>query len=90
MKLPPLKRIHEVISRDAIDALEAHAPHTRHAGTATLIDVDLVVPGAMSVGQAHTIYDRIEAGLKAAIEGAIVIIHVEPEEKAKHSGLRVI
>ena len=34
--------------------------------------------------------DRIEAGLKALIEGCVVTIHVEPEEKAKHAGIVVL
>ncbi|MBY0252551.1 MAG: cation diffusion facilitator family transporter [Methylobacterium organophilum] len=85
-----LARIKAVISQNAADAIEAHALRTRQAGTATFIDFHLVVPTAMSVGQSHAICDRIEAALKEAVEGAIVTIHVEPEEKAKHKGLLVV
>jgi cation diffusion facilitator family transporter len=85
-----LALIREVISANASDALEAHALRTRHAGKVTFIDFHLVVPKAMTVGEAHDICDRIEAALKSAIEGAITNIRVEPEEKAKHTGIVVV
>jgi cation diffusion facilitator family transporter len=79
-----LARIREVISKEAIGALEAHDLRTRHAGRTTFIQFHLVVPGHVSVAEAHDICDRIEAALKADIPGAAVTIHVEPENKAKH------
>ena len=85
-----LALIREVISANAQDALEAHALRTRHAGRVTFIDFHLVVPKAMTVGDAHDICDKIEAALKVAIAGAITTIHVEPEEKAKHTGIVIV
>jgi len=41
----------------------------------------------MTVLKAHEICDRLEAVIKKALTGAIVTIHVEPEHKAKHSGV---
>lgn len=89
---PPeeLALIRGVISANASDALEAHALRTRHAGRVTFIDFHLVVPTAMTVGEAHAICDKIELALKDAVEGAITTIHVEPQEKAKHTGVIVI
>jgi divalent metal cation (Fe/Co/Zn/Cd) transporter len=71
-------------------ALEAHDVRTRHAGRSTFIDFHLVVPGEMPVTEAHAICDRIEAVLREEVEGAVVVIHVEPEEKAKHRGVLVL
>lgn len=85
-----LAKIKDVIAENASDAIEAHALRTRHAGAATFIDFHLVVPTSMSVGRSHAICDRIEAALRDAVEGATVTIHVEPEEKAKQRGPRVI
>jgi len=82
--------IKSIISQNATDAIEAHALRTRHAGVATFIDFHLVVSTEMTVGIAHDICDRVEAALKKAIEGAIITIHVEPENKAKHTGIVVI
>lgn len=85
-----LNRIREIISVQADGAIEAHDIRTRQAGKATFIDFHLVVPGAMSVADAHGICDRIEAKLREAVADAMITIHVEPEEKAKHSGIVVV
>jgi divalent metal cation (Fe/Co/Zn/Cd) transporter len=56
----------------------------------TFIDFHLVVPGSMTVSEAHTICDEIEKALRSAVRDATITIHVEPEEKAKHHGVLVI
>jgi len=85
-----LMRIKEIISASAEGAIEAHDIRTRQAGSATFIEFHLVVPGSMSVEDAHAICDRIEAKLREAEPDVMVTIHVEPEDKAKHSGIVVI
>lgn len=85
-----LGRIREVISGHAEGALEAHDLRTRNAGRMTFIEFHLVVPAQMTVRDAHDICDRIERALKEAVAGATVTIHVEPENKAKHSGVVVV
>lgn len=85
-----LARIKSLIAEHGAGALEAHDVRTRHAGRTTFIDFHLVVPGEMRVAEAHAICDRIEAALREDVEGAVVIIHVEPEEKAKHHGVLVL
>ena len=84
------QRIREVIATNAEGALEAHDIRTRQAGPVTFIDFHLVVPGTMSVEQAHTICDEIEARLREAVPDVQITIHVEPENKAKHSGIVVV
>lgn len=71
-------------------ALEAHDLRTRHAGPVTFIDFHLVMPGETTVEAAHDLCDRIEAALMEALPDARVTIHVEPEHKAKHSGIVVL
>lgn len=85
-----LSRVREIISSNAEGAIEAHDLRTRHAGRMTFIDFHLVVPGAMSVTEAHDICDRLERALKDAIEDALITIHVEPDNKAKHAGIVVL
>lgn len=77
-------RIREAIKRSGDGALEAHDVRTRQAGRAIFIEFHLVVPGTMTVNVAHEICDRLEAALEAEIEGSEVVIHVEPEYKAKN------
>lgn len=85
-----LKTIREVIAAEAVGAQEAHDLRTRHAGKVTFIDFHLVVPGTTTVTEAHDICDRIERALKARVADALITIHVEPENKAKHSGVLVL
>ena len=85
-----LADLREVIAARGEGAVEAHDLRTRHAGRATFIEFHLVVPGEMTVDEAHRICDRIEAGLKEKVSDCIVTIHVEPEHKAKHTGIVVI
>lgn len=89
---PPevLDRVRGIISDAGEGAIEAHDVRTRHAGRTTFVEFHLVVPGDMSVVTAHAICDRIENAMRREVPGAVVTIHVEPEEKAKHSGIVVV
>jgi cation diffusion facilitator family transporter len=82
--------IRSIIAEEAEGALEVHDLRTRHAGRATFIEFHLVVPGKTTVGAAHEICDRIEAALAKAVDGAEVLIHVEPEAEARHHGVIVL
>lgn len=90
--VPPatMERIRRIVAKEAAGAIEAHDLRSRHAGRFTFLEFHLVVPGAMSVREAHDICDRIEAALKAELENAIITIHVEPEAKAKQEGVPVL
>jgi cation diffusion facilitator family transporter len=85
-----LERIRKLIAENANGAIEAHDLRTRHAGRATFLDFHLVVPGGVSVSAAHDICDRIEQALRKERPGTVVSIHVEPDDKAKHSGIVVL
>ncbi len=85
-----LRTIRDVISTNAEGAIEAHDIRTRQAGRTIFIDFHLVVAGAMSVADAHAICDGIEAKLRETVPNAQITIHVEPEAKAKHSGIVVV
>lgn len=85
-----LDNIREAISSNADGAIEAHDLRTRRAGSKIFVDFHLVVAGAMAVDQAHDICDRIEDAIRDVTHDLAITIHVEPEEKAKHSGVLVI
>ncbi|NHO32975.1 cation diffusion facilitator family transporter [Acetobacter fallax] len=82
-----LQKLREVIAENATGALEAHDIRTREVGAVTFIEFHLVVPGSMTVAVVHEICDRIEAGLRRVIGRALINIHVEPEYKAKNTGI---
>jgi len=69
--------------------LEVHDLRTRRAGPRTFVEFHLVVPGEMTVEEAHRICDRLEEAVQTQTEGTQVTIHVEPEWKAKHKGFVV-
>lgn len=83
-------RLRQLMSEHAEGALEIHDVRTRHAGRVTFVEFHLVVPGQMTVEEAHHICDRLEDAIRAELEGASVTIHVEPQEKAKHHGVLVL
>jgi cation diffusion facilitator family transporter len=85
-----LARVRDTISANAQGAIEAHDLRTRHAGRMTFIEFHLVVPGLMSVTEAHEICDRLERLLRDEVEDALITIHVEPDNKAKHAGIVVL
>ena len=85
-----IARVRRLVGETAAGALEAHDLRMRQAGRLTFLEFHLVVPGAMSVSEAHAICDRVEAALKAEVEGLMITIHVEPEGKAKHHGVIVV
>jgi cation diffusion facilitator family transporter len=79
-------RIKEVIRANGEGALQAHDIRTRTAGPQTFIEFHLVVPGEMSVEAAHEICDRLEDAIENELANTDVVIHVEPDHKAKRKG----
>ncbi|APD08468.1 MULTISPECIES: cation diffusion facilitator family transporter [Thermus] len=62
-------------------ALEVHDLKTRRAGPKSFLEFHLVVPGRMSVEEAHRLCDELERALEAEMPGLVVTIHVEPESE---------
>lgn len=85
-----VERIKQLVASNASGAIEAHDFRSRHAGRVAFLEFHLVVPGEMTVKEAHRICDRIEAALRAEMDHLKVTIHVEPEEKAKLGSVPVL
>lgn len=83
------ERIRRTILDSAAGAIEVHDIKTRMAGHVSFIEFHLVVDGAMTVAASHAICNRIEEALCAAIPGAVITIHVEPDEEKKRDGLTI-
>lgn len=60
-----------------------HDLRTRKSGSRRFIDFHLLVPGAITVNEAHALCDRIEAALERTLPNTAVTIHVEPLETHK-------
>ena len=85
-----LAEMRRVISSSAEGAIEAHDVRMRTVGNMTFVEFHLVVPARMVVEDAHEICDRIENAVREAVGQAIINIHIEPEFKAKASGVPVL
>lgn len=79
----------------AIRACLAHESHeirgfhdlrTRKSGREIQIDVHVEVDRALTVVEAHRVTDELAAHLRSAIAGAVVTLHVDPDEAALDAG----
>jgi cation diffusion facilitator family transporter len=68
--------INDVIGKD----VTFHALRTRRAGSRRFVDLHALVPGALSLRQAHDIANRIEDAIGEALPGAEATVHLEPIE----------
>lgn len=84
------QRIRIIMSKKGTGALEMHDLRTRRSGRYTFVEFHMVVPGHMTVSEAHDICDCLEEALAEEIVGVNVTIHVEPQDKAKHTGVLVL
>jgi cation diffusion facilitator family transporter len=84
------RRIRAAMSTAGAGALEMHDLRTRHAGSLTFIEFHMVVPGDMTVTEAHAICDRLEDAIRETTPDCSINIHVEPADKAKHHGVLVL
>lgn len=87
---PTASRLRQILSSESTGALEVHDLRTRTSGRLTFVEFHLVVPGEMTVQEAHLICDHLEEAIQREVEGCQVTIHVEPQDKAKHCGVLVI
>jgi cation diffusion facilitator family transporter len=80
--LPPEEqtRLRDVIQARLTSGMTYHAVRTRQAGARRFIDFHLLVPGAMSVKEAHDTVERIEEAVKELFPDIEVSIHIEPIE----------
>jgi cation diffusion facilitator family transporter len=58
-----------------------HALRTRQAGSRRFADFHLLVPGCLTVRQAHAFTEQIEQAVRAALPGLEVTVHIEPIEE---------
>lgn len=81
--LPPAE---QAIVRQAIEAqlspeMTYHALRTRQAGSGRFADCHLLVPGRLTVREAHDVATRIEQAVRLAVSGMEVTVHIEPIEE---------
>ena len=77
-----LESIRAVLERCKAKGMDYHALRTRRAGRRRLVELHLLVPGAMSVHEGHRLAEEIEDKIRAVLPGTAVLTHLEPIEDA--------
>jgi cation diffusion facilitator family transporter len=72
------KIIESVLDRYRGKGIQFHALLTRRGASRRFVSVHVLVPGAMTVHDAHHIAEDIEADIRQALEDAVVLTHIEP------------
>jgi len=77
-----LENIRAVLDPYKAKGMDYHALRTRRAGRRRLVEMHLLVPGAMSVHEGHRLAEEIEDKIRAVLPGTAVLTHLEPIEDA--------
>ena len=68
---------------ESVDRVKnCHAIRVRSAGAEIFIDAHVVLEGSLSLSEAHTIVDNVEAAIRREIPRADITVHPEPPEAA--------
>jgi cation diffusion facilitator family transporter len=80
--LPPQEQaaVRAAIERHLGSNMDYHALRTRQAGRRRFVDFHLLVPGRLTVQEAHTLTGQIEESVRGALPGLEVTVHIEPIE----------
>jgi cation diffusion facilitator family transporter len=72
--------INEVLKRYESRGIQYHALRTRQAGTRAFISLHVLVPGDWTVQRGHDLLEQLERDIRAAVPGAQLFTHLEPQE----------
>jgi cation diffusion facilitator family transporter len=80
--LPPQEQasVRSAIERYLGPNMDYHAMRTRRAGSRRFVDFHLLVPGQLTVQEAHTLTGRIEESVRGVLPNLEVSVHIEPIE----------
>ncbi len=74
--------VRSAIERNLRPNMDYHALRTRQAGRRRFVEFHLLVPGQLTVQQAHTLTGTVEDAVRNALPQAEVAVHIEPIEDA--------
>jgi len=57
-----------------------HELRTRKSGRQKHVDLHVLVDPALSVSEAHHLVEEIESGIHGCVRGAVVSVHIDPDE----------
>ena len=77
---PQLEVIRTTLAKYAPESVQYHALLTRRAAARRFMSVHLLMPGTWSISRGHDLAERIEADLRKAVPGLVVLTHLEPDD----------
>jgi cation diffusion facilitator family transporter len=75
-----LQAIHDAIAAHTDDIRGFHRLRSRRAGPTRHVDLHLIVDAQRTVEDAHAVCDEIEREIQKHLPGAVVTIHLEPDD----------
>jgi len=71
--------INQVLKKYESRGIQYHALRTRQAGTRAFISLHVLVPADWTVQRGHDLLEQLERDIRAAIPGAQLFTHLEPQ-----------
>jgi cation diffusion facilitator family transporter len=71
--------IKQILNQYESQGIQYHALRTRQAGTRAFISLHVLVPPDWSVQSGHDLLERLERDIRAAVPGAQLFTHLEPQ-----------
>jgi cation diffusion facilitator family transporter len=75
-----LDQIRNCLGHESHQMRGYHDLRTRKSGREIQIDVHVLVDPGLTVSEAHRLTEHLESDLKSSIQGAVVTVHVDPDE----------
>ncbi|MBC8336819.1 MAG: cation transporter [Anaerolineales bacterium] len=83
-----MQAVEDVLAKYREQGIEFHALRTRQAGARHFISVHVLVPGKLTVHDAHHIAEDIENEIRAVVQNSVAFTHLEPiEDKLSHEDI---
>lgn len=80
-----LRKLDEALAKTLPAGTEVSALRTRKSGRRRFVDGNLLVPGQLSVGDAHTLCDEVEDAVRAVLPECDITLHMAPmAERERH------
>ncbi|NQU29296.1 MAG: cation transporter [Anaerolineae bacterium] len=83
-----MQAVEDVLAKYREQGIDFHALRTRQAGARHFISVHVLVPGKLTVHDAHHIAEDIENEIRAVVQNSVAFTHLEPiEDKLSHEDI---
>ena len=80
-----LRKLDAALAKTLPAGTEVSALRTRKSGRRRFVDGNLLVPGQLSVGEAHTLCDEVEDAVRAVLPECDITLHMAPmAERERH------